>query len=606
MQNEKKNRSHISIQVFKIGMIGLTLIILGRMFQLQVIDYNQYSPQSRHNALRQQVLNPARGLIYDRNGKLLVGNKPIYSITLTPATYDTSNTLLLAHLLNIPISKLKHRVRRARQYSWHRPSKIYTDMDFKTFSHIEENIWKLPGIGHQVESKRYYPVDSLHASHILGYLSQVSKKEYHHSSQYALDDRTGQTGLEKYYNNYLWGKKGTKYILVNALGQSLGSYENGKDDKIPIKGANLYTSIDTNLQLLAEDLMQGKRGAVVALNPNNGNILSLVSTPEYNIRKFSGQVNQQYWDSLVIDPENPLFNRAISSREPPGSTIKPLMALIGLKTGVITPETKIYNPGYYYLGRRYNDHAPSGTYGIVKAIALSSNTFFFTVMYSLVSNGYLNRWAKMLADFGLGAQTGIDLPNETDGILPDSTYLNKVLGKNKWGIGDVMSMGIGQGFLSASPLQMAVVTAEIANNGYRIRPHIVEKIKQPNGETIHVKAPRQKIDWVTQPALNIVKKGMRREVTDGTGHYYANLDCVKVAGKTGTAQNPHGRDHGWFVAFAPYKNPEIAIAVLVQNAGFGSISAEPIAALLIAKYLTGKIHRQWVYKYVKNFEPRDE
>ncbi|HYW36093.1 MAG TPA: penicillin-binding transpeptidase domain-containing protein, partial [Balneolaceae bacterium] len=357
MLKEKEERSKLSIKVLKIGMIGLTVIILGRLFQLQILDYGQYRPLSRKNALRQKVVNPARGLIYSRHGKLLVDNKPTYSITITPANYDTTKTPLLAKLLNIPVKKLKKRIKKAREYSLYRSSKIYTDLNFKAFSKIEGNIWRLPGVGHEVDSKRHYPVDSLKASHIFGYLRQVSEKEYRNSDKYNLGDKTGKSGLEQQYNNYLWGQKGTKYILVNAMGQSLGSYKDGAIDKPPTKGANLYTSIDTNLQRLAEDLMKGKKGAVVALNPQNGAVLCMVSAPEYDIRKLSGRINQQYWDSLNTDPNRPLFNRAVSSREPPGSTIKPLMALIALKLGVITPQTIIHNPGYFYLGRRYNDHA---------------------------------------------------------------------------------------------------------------------------------------------------------------------------------------------------------------------------------------------------------
>jgi penicillin-binding protein 2 len=604
MTNNKDQNSKLFI--LKVIIICVGLVILGRLFQMQILDYDQYKPLSQHNALRQKVVNPARGLIYSRNNKLMVANEPVYSVTVTPFKFDTTKTSLLAGLLKIPVHKLKHRLERARQYSWYRPSKIYSDLSFKTFSKIEGNIWRLPGISYTVESKRRYPIDSLNASHIFGYLGAVSRKEYLHSKKHGLGSITGKTGLEKYYNDVLWGKTGMKYILVNALGESLRPYKNGAINESPVKGANLYTSIDVKLQLLAEDLMEGKRGAVVALNPNTGDVLSLVSTPSYNLHKFANGIDAAYWDSLVTDKDNPLFNRAVSSMQPPGSTIKPLMALIGLQTGVITPKTVIYNPGYFYLGRAYHDHADPGNYNVVKAIAYSSNTFFFTVWYRLIKGGYLKRWHQMASDFGLGSRTGIDLPNETKGILPDSSYMNRVLGKGKWGIGDLMSMGIGQGFLSFSPLQMAVVTAEIANNGYRIRPHIVKKIKKADGKVLHVKTLHKKIGWVQQKYINIVKKGMRQEVLVGTGRYYAKFDSLAIAGKTGTAQNPHGRDHGWFVAFAPYKNPQIAIAVLVQNAGFGSISAEPIAALLIHKYLTGKIARHWVYERVKNFKPRPE
>jgi penicillin-binding protein 2 len=601
-----KQDQNTKIFILKAIIIGVVLIVLGRIFQMQIIDYSQYKPLSQHNALRQKVINPARGLIYSRNNKLMVGNEPVYSITVTPFKFDTTKTKLLAGLLNIPVHKLKQHLKRAKLYSIYRPSKIYSDLSFKTFSRIEENIWRLPGISYTVESKRRYPIDSLRASHMFGYLGAITQKEHLLFPEHGLGRKTGKSGLEKYYNNVLWGQKGMKYILVNALGESLRPYKNGAINKSPVKGENLHTSIDVNLQLLAEDLMEGKKGAVVALNPQNGKVLSLVSTPSFNLHKFSKGIDAVYWDSLITDSNKPLFNRAISTQQPPGSTIKPLMALIGLQTGVITPNTVIYNPGYFYLGRRYHDHADPGNYDVVKAIAFSSNTFFFSVWHRLIEAGDFDRWHQMASDFGLGSRTGIDLPNETKGILPDSSYINSVLGKGTWGIGDLMSMGIGQGFLSFSPIQMAVVTAEIANNGYRIRPHIVTKIEKPNGETVHVKTFHKKIGWVQQKYLDIVKKGMRQEVLAGTGRYYAKFDSLKIAGKTGTAQNPHGLDHGWFVAFAPYKNPKIAIAVLVQNAGFGSLSAEPIAALLIHKYLKGKIARHWVYERVKNFKPRPE
>ena len=606
MRQHKKQRSHISIRVFKIGMIGLVLIILGRLFQLQILQYDRYNPQSRDNALRQEVVAPARGLIYDRNGKLIVDNEPIYSITVTPATYDTTNTPLLANLLNVPDTTLRKRINKARAYSWHRPSKVLTELDFETFSVIEENIWKLSGVGHQIESKRHYPVDSLQASHIFGYLREVSEKQYRESNEYHLGDKTGKSGLEQFYDDHLWGKRGTKFTKVNAMGQSLGSYNNGELDESPVKGHDLYTSIDADLQMLAEDLMEGKKGAVVAIDPRDGGILSLVSAPIYDIRKLSGRIDQEYWQSMNTNSDNPLFNRAVSSRQPPGSTLKPLMGLIGLEMGIITPQTTVYNPGYYYRGRRYNDHADKGTYNLTKAIQSSSNTYFFWLMDKIATSGRLNKWSRMAADFGLGSTTGIDLPSETSGILPDSTYLNNKLGKGTWGLGDILSLGIGQGFLSASPLQMAVMTAEIANDGYRIQPKFVHSIKKENGEVLRNNSNLQKIEWVDQAQLDVVKKGMRMVVKNGSSRYYTNLDSVKVAGKTGTSQNPHGEDHGWFIAFAPYENPTIAIAVLLENSGYGSISAAPVASLLIEQYVTGSINRPYVYDYVKQFKPKTD
>ena len=606
MQYRKKQQTQVSVRVLQICIVVLGLIILGRLFQLQILEYDTYNPMSRENSLRQKVVNPARGLIYDRNGNLLVDNEPIYSITITPANYDKEKSKLLADLMNVPVEEVQKRVKEAQSYSLYRSSRLFTEVDFRTFSIIQENIWRLPGIGHQIESKRHYPVDSLQASHILGYLREVSKEEYLQTKSYHLGDKVGKSGLEMAYEEHLRGTLGTEYILINAMGQNLGSYQDGAIDEAPTRGSDLHTTIDTELQLLAEDLMEGKRGAVVALNPNNGSVLSLVSSPQYNIRRLSGRIDSDYWQAINADTTNPLYNRAVSSKQPPGSTFKPLMALMGLEMGIITPQTTIDNPGYYYRGRRYNDLADPGKYDVGKALQESSNTFFFWLMDKIANNQSIDRWNELASDFGFGQRTNIDLPNEVSGTLPDSTYLNRVLGEGKWGIGDQLSMGVGQGFMAATPLQMALLASEIANGGYNIQPHLVSSIRKSDGSVLLTNPEKEKIDWVESRDIEVVKKGMRRVVTEGSGRYYADLDSIKVAGKTGTAQNPHGQDHGWFICFAPMDDPKIALAVLVENGGYGSISAAPVASLLLEQYLTGEINRSYVYDYVKTFEPKKQ
>jgi penicillin-binding protein 2 len=606
MPKRNEKRTQISIRVLQVIIILLGLIILGRLFQLQILQYETYEPLSRQNALRQQSVNPARGLIYDRNGKLIVDNKPIYSITVTPSSYDTNKTPVLAEILDVPVEEVRKKVSEARSYSRFRSSRLFTEIDFKTFSIIQENIWQLPGIGHQIESKRDYPIDSLQASHVFGYLREVSEEEYLEQDNYHLGDKIGKTGLEKKYETQLKGEYGTEYLLVNAMGQSLGSYQNGSIDEAPIKGSNLRTTIDADLQLLAEDLMKDKRGAVVALNPKTGGVLSMVSAPQFDIRQLSGRIDGDYWQKINQDPDNPLFNRASSSKQPPGSTFKPLMGLMGLETGVITPETSIYNPGYYSRGRRYNDLADPGHYDIGKALQESSNTFFFWLMDKIVHSQSIDRWHELASTFGLGKPTGIDLPNETAGILPDSTYLNEILGEGTWGIGDQLNLGIGQGFMAASPLQMVTVASQIANNGYAVTPHLVHTIANSDGSVNLVSPDTSKISWIQQREIDVVKAGMRRVVTTGSGRYYADLDSVKVAGKTGTAQNPHGEDHGWFICFAPLEDPQIAVAVLIENGGYGSQSASPIASLLVEKYITGKIDRPYIYERVKKFQYQAE
>lgn len=604
MPHRNKHRTKTSFRALQVIMMGLGLVILGRLIQLQIVEYETYIPLSRENSLRQEIITPARGLIYDRTGNLIVDNEPIYSITITPANYDNSNTPFLAELMEVPVDELNQRIADTRAYSWYRSSRLFTEVSFEKFSLIQENIWRLPGIGHQIESKRHYPVDSMRASHALGYLREVSEQQYIDSDQYHLGDKIGKSGLEMVYENHLHGSLGIEYIRINALGQSLGSFNEGSINEAPEKGNDLYTTLDMELQLLAEDLMEGKRGAVVALDPNNGAILSMVSSPQYDIRRLSGRIDREYWNSINADTTNPLYNRAISSRQPPGSTFKPLMALMGLEMGIITPQTEIYNPGYYSRGRIYHDLADPGRYNVEKAIEKSSNTFFFWLMDQIAMKKGLNHWYELASQFGLGTTNGVDLPYETKGILPDSTYLNRVLGEGKWGIGDMLSLGVGQGFMSVSPLQMAVVVSGIANGGFRVQPHLVKSVKTSDGRILETKTEKQKINWVDDWQLEVVKRGMRKVVTDGSGRYYADLDSIEVAGKTGTAQNPHGQDHGWFISFAPFDNPQIAVAVMIENGGYGSISAAPVASLIIEKYLTGEINREYVYRYVKDFKPR--
>lgn len=588
------------------GIVVLGLfILLGRIFQLQIIDYETYTPLSMQNSLRLEVVNPARGLIYDKNGTILVENQPIYSITITPARFDEEKIPLLAELLDIEETEIRKKVTEAQEYSWHRTSRLFTEVSFESFSSIQENLWQLPGIGHQIESKRHYPAE-IQASHIMGYLREATREEYLENEDLRLGDKIGKSGLEMVYDNYLRGEIGSEYIRVNAYGQELGSYENGVLDISPTKGSDLVTTLDADLQKLAEQLMQNKRGGLVAIDPQTGGILSMVSAPQYDLSKLAGRMDFDYWQEINQHPHTPLYNRAISSRQPPGSTFKPFMGLVALELGLITPQTEIYNPGYYSRGRRYGDLADPGNYNLEKAITYSSNTFFFWIMDRIASRGMLNTWSKLIKDFGIGPENNIDLPYEVSGIVPDSTYMNERFGDRYWGIGDLMSLGIGQGMVSASPLQMAVAAATIANGGYRVQPHIVSAVKDPKGQFQYTNPVFDKIDWLDHNQLETVKRGMRGVVSTGGGRYYANLPDIEVAGKTGTAQNPYGEDHGWFIAFAPMDNPQIAIAVLMENSGYGSISAAPVASLIIEKYLTGEIKRQRVLDYVLAFKVKDK
>ncbi|MEX0722567.1 MAG: penicillin-binding protein 2 [Gracilimonas sp.] len=603
MSTGQPNRTRTSIRALQVIILGLTFIVIGRVFYLQIVEYDIYAELGQENSVRQEYIEPARGLIYDRDGNLIVDNEPIFSITITPSLFDKNNIPLLSSILGVSDSLLTERIRLAQNYSWHRTSRLFTEIDFATFSGIQENLWQLPGIGHQIESKRNYPT-GMNGSHLLGYLREADEEEYRNLLRLRLGDKVGKSGLEMSYEDTLRGTPGLNYLKVNALGQALGNFEDSTLTQAPLQGADIVTTIDTDLQILAEELMEGKRGAAVAMNPRTGAILALVSSPAYDLSKLSGRLDLEYWQSINADSTTPLYNRAISGRQPPGSTVKPALALIGLRLGLINENTTVYNSGAYIRGRPYLDTAPIGDYDLNKAIALSSNTFFFSMMDDMATGNHLDQWSSMLKDFGIGSPTNIDLPFASTGIIPDSTYMNTVYGVRQWGVGDLMSMGIGQGQLSVSPLQVAQMTSILANGGYRVQPHVVQATIDQNGNLNRRAFFTNKIDWIDTQNMELVRNAMRQVVKEGSSRYYTDNPEVPTAGKTGTAQNPHGRDHGWFTSFAPFDDPEIVVTVLVENGGYGSISAAPIASLLIEQYIEGEISRNYIYNYVLNFESR--
>lgn len=579
------------------------LVMMGRIFQLQILDNEEYEPLSRQNSLRMDVVNPARGLIFDRNGNIIVENQPIYSVTVTPANFKSERLPILADILRMDPDSVSEKIAEAQEYSWHRTSRLVTEVPFEIFSAIEENLWRLPGIGHQIESKRNYPVD-FSASHALGYLREASESDFSENPSLRMGDRIGKSGIERVYDDYLRGEKGTHYYRVNAYGQTVGIFEDGNLNNAPEKGADLVTSLDSELQALAEKLMQRMTGGLVAMDPRTGEILSIVSSPNYDLDRLSGKIDDEYWQSVNQDSLRPLFNRAISSRQPPGSTFKPFMGLYGLHTGLITPEMEILSTGSYRRGRLYGDTADPGVYNLKKALAKSSNYYFFWMMDQIATNGGLDDWADKMRDFGMGPKNSVDLPFERQGIMPDTDYMNQRFGDQYWGIGDLISLGIGQGMISVSPLQMAVATSSIANGGYRVQPHLVKQIRYSDGSVRYTQPYKEPIEWIKPSYISAVHEGMLDVVTEGSGRYYGQIPGIRTAGKTGTSQNPHGRDHGWFIAYAPAEKPEIAVAVLTENTGYGSISATPVASLLIEQYLTGEINRDHVMDVVLNFTPR--
>ncbi len=604
MKNRKlKDRSRSTILILQFLFIGVFLVIIGRLIQLQIIEYDTYNPISERNSLRLEQINPARGLIYDRNGNLLVENEPSFSINITPVSFDYETVPLLVELTGVADSLILERVEAARSFSRHRTSRLLTDVTFEVFSNIQENLWRLPGISHQVDGKRNYPA-GVRLSHALGYLGEVTREEVQRSADYNPRDRIGRSGLERTYEQWLRGSRGTQYITVNAFGRPLGQYDEGRHDVVPEKGSTLYTTIDSELQLLAEKLMEGKTGGLVALDPRDGGILAIVSAPDYDNSRLAGRLDRDYWISLQTDSLTPLFNRAVATSQPPGSTLKPIMGLIGMDMGLITPETNIYCSGGYFRGRMYRCLRVHGNQNIAQAIETSCNTYFYRLMDLIVNRVGLNEWTRRMNSFGLGVSNNIDITSERRGLIPDSTYFDTAFGRRQWGLGDLINLGIGQGAMGASPLQMAVSTAVIANGGYKVRPHLVREIEDENEGRIRLDNDIVEVPWVKRHLENnSIQTGMRKAVTEGSGRFYSNLSEVEVLGKTGTAQNPHGQNHGWYISYAPRENPEIVIAVLLENAGYGSISAAPVAGLLYEQYFYGEIRRPHVKQMVLDFEP---
>ncbi len=594
------------LQVKQISLVSVILLIwvvfMGRLIYLQIMEYETYSPISEKNSLRQIPVTAPRGLIYDRNGVILVENEPIFTISITPINFDTLKIGLLSELLSIPEQEIRDGVDAAKKYSWHRPSRLIKEINFDQFSLIEENSWQLPGIGYQIESKRNYPSGIL-AAHTIGYLREASPQELMTDPQLRPGDKVGKSGIETTYEVELRGTPGLEMIRVNALGQSLSTFSTGSSSLLPKHGADLIVTIDAELQGFLERLMEGKKGAAVAMNPKSGEILALVSAPQYDLTELAGRINQTYWTEINRDTLTPLFNRAVSSRQPPGSTVKPLMGIIGQQMGLIDPYKMMYNPGVYIRGRQYRDLAPPGDYDLKKSIQFSSNTYYFAMMDQIATSRRLNEWAGYMRDFGLGVRTGVDLPAEVQGVVPDSLVMNRTFGARRWGIGDLINLGVGQGLFSVSPLQLARAISVIANGGYRVEPHVVKFIRVNETQWQNQTPDPVKIEWLKPKYLTPVIEGMQAVIEQGNARYLLRIPEIAVAGKTGTAQNPTGQDHGWFTAFAPVEDPQIVVAVLMENGGFGSVSAGPVGSLLIEYYLKGETTRPHVLQHLKTYVP---
>ena len=565
------------------------LVLLGRLFQLQYVNGEVYDKEAEANSIRNVPETAVRGYIYDRNGKLLVTNQPSYTVMLTPVDFDKENIPFLSKILGMTDGEIASKIQHARRYNPFAPTRIKRDISFAELSKLEEYKDKLYGVEIQMEPKREYSTKA-RGSHMYGYAKEITDAQLDKNKDYYQPgDLIGSAGLEAKYEKYLRGEKGWEFISQNAKGQIIGTFDNGKHDIPPKDGLDLHLGIDGNVQALAESLMTGQRGAVVAMDPRNGSVIAMVSKPDYDLSIFSGVTPPDEWRKLNNDPAKPLFNRATLTRYPPGSTFKMLLALYALDKGIIDENWKVNCPGYFRFGRRtFMCEHVHGSVNVVDAIHQSCNVFFYQLMLKVG----LEDWAATAREFGFGEPTGIDITEENAGLIPDADYYDRVYGKGKWGQGYLISLAIGQGEVGVSPLQMAEYASELANKGHYYQPHIVNSIYSKTSKKKIEIEPKEHTIHFSDEAWNLVREGMRRVVEEphGTG-YAARIPGIQVAGKTGTAQNPHGKSHAWFIGFAPFDNPRIAICVLVENAGYGGSVAAPIAGLCMEQYLYGRIIR---------------
>lgn len=573
-------------RVLTIIIVFAFAFLLLRLYQLQLLYHTEFGKKSDENSVRTIIKEPVRGYMFDRNGRLVVDVGPAYSITVTPATFDTSLLSFLSSLLQMEPSVIQERLNRGRIYSRFSPIRVKRDIDFKTLTAVEENLYRLPGVAYEIESKRVYPFN-VRAPHLLGYCKEITDAQLAKvGSAYQQGDIIGSSGLEASYETFLRGEKGFEFISVNSKGQLLGPLEGGQRDIPSKEGFDLNLSIDFGLQMLAESLMTNYRGALVAIDPNDGGVLAMVSKPDFDPSVFSGVTPVEVWNKLNNDPNKLLFNRATMTRYPPGSTFKMVVAIAALQEGIIDEHYRITCGGAFRFGNKvFKDAHVHGSVNVVEAIQHSCDVFF----YQLVLKVGLDKLYEYSKKLGFGQLTNFDIGEENAGIIPSTEYYNRVYGKGSWTQGYIVSLGIGQGEIGVSPLQMARYAALLANGGTLLQPHAVNSISNKRTKSLDVIDHKESSAGINSSVMRLIREGMRRVVEAGGTGGLARIPGIISGGKTGTAENPHGADHAWYIGFAPFDHPKIAIAVLLENAGFGGTKAAPIASKVMQKYIFGDL-----------------
>lgn len=547
---------------------------------MQILNQEAYEEKSADNSIKAIEQIPFRGVFYDRNLKVMVDNIPAYTLRITPSDYDPKLNPLIDKILGSDSGYVASILKKNRIYSKYIPIRIKRGVGFEVVSWIEENQEHLPGVDYIVEMQRGYPI-GIKGSHSFGYTKEISPNQLSKEKDYYVPgDYVGHNGIEKQYEKDLRGVKGFNYVLVNSKRKEIGKYKEGSQDKNSIKGKDLVLSYDADVQKVAEEKMIGKRGAIVAIEPKTGEILALVSAPDYDLNQFSYVTSREFLQELYNNPDKPSFNRATMSLKPPGSTFKMLAAIAALDMGIITPSTTINCGGGFTFGRFFKCHGNHGSVNVIHAIEKSCNSFFYHLIYKIG----LDKWKEYALKFGFASKTGIDIGEEAAGFIPGENYYVKMYGE-KWPRSIMASLGIGQGEVSVTPLQLAKYVALIANNGKSFQPHIVKGyLDDKTRQIIPYRFP-EITTGIKQEVFDIVKEGMFLVVNGSGTATHIKMTDIDISGKTGTAQNPHGQDHALFVCFAPAEDPKIAIAVVIENVGFGGTHAAPIAKAMIEAYL---------------------
>lgn len=598
------DQGYMRFRILRIIVIAVAVVILIRLFSMQIIS-DEYDEKATRNIVRVETEYPMRGEVLDRRGEYLVKSRVCYDVVVVYRELPKSgfDTLRLATILDITPERLQRQLKKASQSPRAATLVVgYLSQDSKLL--LDEGGFK--GFHTRFRTAREYPRKI--GGNLLGYVSEVTENQVNKWEYYEMGDYIGTNGVESAYEAELRGEKGVSYRIYDSHGAVKGSYNDGLDDILPVKGAQLTSTIDARLQEFAEELMVGKIGAVVAIEPSTGEILVMVSSPSYNPDLMVGRQRNNNYASMLHDMRQPQFNRAVKSKYPPGSTFKLVQGLIGLQEGVLRPNTKYpCNMGFAYGSRKMACHAHSSPLDLRDAVAHSCNAYFCYVFRDMITNAKYGSvkegvrvWNEYVNSFGFGRQLGTDFYGEGKGYVPTPEFYDKGYNE-RWNWGTVISCAIGQGEMGCTPLQMANLAAIVANRGYYYIPHIIKHIE--GRDSIDRKFYERHYTLVDSIHFVPIVEGMWRGVNVAGTSGKARLEGYDVCGKTGTAENPNGKDHSTFLSFAPKDNPKIAISVYVEHGGFGASIALPIASLIEELYLTDTIKRQHLIEEVKNFTP---